>query len=315
MKMYFPLLLSAALLTVTGCEQPSPTQTGDTPAGAPASPPGEVVATVNGTVITQPVLQVYMQIRNAQKPGKPADRDSALDEIVSLELMRQEGISNGLGNNPMVMATLDQQMRTVLASAAIKDFLAKNPVTDEAAKQLYDEQVGGGEKEYSARHILLKTREEAVDVIGQLDAGGDFETLAREKSIGPSGKNGGKLGWFSPAQMVKPFSDATAQLEKGSYTREPVQTQFGWHVILLEDVRDVTPPSFDDVKDQLKLLLANQMLQAHIQELRTAASIEIATTGDAAPADAGAGMPEDDGTGNAAGSPDTGAEEAPAAAE
>ncbi|NOR40291.1 MAG: peptidylprolyl isomerase, partial [Gammaproteobacteria bacterium] len=85
----------------------------------------------------------------------------------------------------------------------------------------------------------------------------------------------GKLGWFAPGQMVKPFSGATATLETGTYTREPVETQFGWHVIMLDDVRDITPPPFDDVKDRLKMLLANQKLQAHIQEMRASADIQI----------------------------------------
>lgn len=299
MKTPFALILSASLLALAGCDQMQPSQTGGsagTPGAATASAvPGTVLATVNGTAITQPVFDVYMDIRNTQKPGIGANKDDVLEELISLELMRQEGVSKGLDAQPVVIATLDQQQRTVLASAAIKDFLASNPISDESVKELYDDHIGKPGTEYNARHILVKTQEEAAEIIKQLDGGADFETLAREKSTGPSGKNGGKLGWFAPGQMVKPFSDATAQLEKGAYTREPVQTQFGWHVILLDDTRESTPPAFDDVKDRLKLAAANQMLQAHIQQLRDSASVEItASTAEAAPAAEETTAPSDD---------------------
>jgi peptidyl-prolyl cis-trans isomerase C len=290
MKTPFALILSAALLALAGCDQMQTSQTAGESAGTaadiPAAPAGKVLATVNGSAITQAVVDVYMEIRKNQSPGKPVDEVTVLEELISMELMRQEGIENGLDTQPAVIATLEHQQRTVLASAAIKDFLANNPVTDEEAKEIYDNQIGKGGKEYNARHILVETREEATEIIQQLDEGGNFEELAKEKSTGPSGKTGGKLGWFSPAQMVKPFSDATAVLEKGTYTKEPVQTQFGWHVILLEDSREITPPPFEDLKERLKLLAANQRLQAHIQQLRQSASIEItAAAAGAAPAD------------------------------
>ncbi|MDH3900329.1 MAG: peptidylprolyl isomerase [Gammaproteobacteria bacterium] len=289
MKTSIALILSASLLTLAGCDQMQPSQTAGDPAGTadmPAATTGKVLATINGSAITQSVLDVYMEIRNTQNPNKAADEATVLEELISLELMRQEGISKGLNTQPAVAASLDQQQRTVLASAAIKDFLSNNPVSDETAKELYDNQIGKAGMEYNARHILVTTQEEATEIIKQLDNGGNFEELAKEKSTGPSGKTGGKLGWFAPAQMVKPFSDATAKLEKGAYTKEPVQTQFGWHVILLEDSREITPPAFEDVKDRVKLVAANQQLQAHIQQLRQSASIEItADAAGAAPAD------------------------------
>jgi len=290
MKTPFALLLSATLLMLAGCDQMQPSQTGGDSAGTPGAAtapavPGKVLVSVNGTAITQPVFDVYMDIRRTQKPGISANKDDVLDELISLELMRQEGIDKGLDTQTVVIATLDQQQRTVLASAAIKDFLASNSISDESVKELYDSQIGKPGMEYNASHILVNTQEEAAEIIKQLDGGADFAALAKEKSTGPSGKSGGKLGWFAPAQMVKPFSDAAAQLEKGAYTKEPVQTQFGWHVILLEDTRESTPPAFDDVKDRLKLAAANQMLQAHIRQLRESASVEIsASTAEAAPA-------------------------------
>jgi peptidyl-prolyl cis-trans isomerase C len=215
-------------------------------------------------------------MRNSQNTNpEGSDPQAVLNELISLELMRQESVSKGLNALPMVVAALDQQERTALAGAAIKDFMNSNPVSDEAAQELYDAQVGKSAKEFNARHILVETEDEAKAVIAQLDKGSDFSELAKEKSTGPSGSSGGKLGWFGAGQMVAPFSEAAAKLNKGEYTKEPVQTQFGWHVIILDDTRESTPPPFEDVKDRLKMLLANQQLQQHVEELKNSATIEI----------------------------------------
>ena len=272
------LPILAVLALAAGCDKlPS---AGQTDATAPANPApaveGVVIATVNGTPLTESVLEVYSTQRKSQGANADAsDQEAILNELIALELMRQESISKGLNAQPMVIAALNQQERTSLAGAAIKDFMNNNPVSDEAAKELYDAQIGKPGKEFNARHILLETEEEAQAVIEQLDGGADFSELAKEKSTGPSGSSGGKLGWFGAGQMVAPFSEAAAKLEKGEYTKEPVQTQFGWHVIILDDTRESTPPPFDDVKDRLKMLLANQQLQQHVEELKNSASIEI----------------------------------------
>ncbi len=272
------LPLLAALALVAGCDKlPSAGQTDATaPAATAPVVEGVVIATVNGTPLTQSVLDVYSAMRKSQSTNpEDSDQEAVLNELISLELMRQESISKGLNALPMVVAALDQQERTALAGAAIKDFMNSNPVTDEAAQELYDAQVGKPGKEFNARHILVETEDEAKAVIVMLDQGSDFSELAKEKSTGPSGSSGGKLGWFGAGQMVAPFSEAAAQLEKGEYTKEPVQTQFGWHVIILDDSRESTPPPFEDVKDRLKMLLANQQLQQHVEELKNSASIEI----------------------------------------
>jgi peptidyl-prolyl cis-trans isomerase C len=227
-------------------------------------------------VITQSVVDVYITQRKARQPTSDAgDRNAIIEELVSLELMRQEGLSKGLDSQPEITATLDQQQRTILAGAAINNFIQNNPVSDEQLRQLYDTQIGVPSTEYNARHILVETKEVAEQVIGLLDSGSDFAELAKEKSTGPTGKNGGSLGWFSSQQMVAPFSAAVATMEKGSYSKEPVQTQFGWHVILLEDSRESTPPPFEDVKDRLKMAVTNQQLQQHIQQVRESAQVEI----------------------------------------
>ena len=132
-----------------------------------------------------------------------------------------------------------------------------------------------GKTEYKARHILVKTEDEAKNVIAQLDKGADFAKLAKEKSIGPSGKEGGDLGWFSPDNMVKPFADAAAALKVGTYSKTPVHTQFGWHVIKLEDTRPVSPPSFDELKNQLMNSWRNKMISAYLDRLRSEANVKI----------------------------------------
>ena len=274
------LVLIASLATVSGCDQMQSgnrTETGSTAtATAAAAVEGVVVATVNNSPITQDVLDVYASQRKSQAGNEQSNSEEAvLNELISLELMRQDAVNKGLGAQPIVIAALDQQTRTALAGAAIKDFMANNPVSDEAAKALYEEQIGVAGKEYNARHILVADEETANGVIELLDSGSDFSELAKEKSTGPSGPSGGKLGWFGVDQMVKPFSAATATLEKGAYTKAPVQTQFGWHVIILDDVRESTPPPFDDVKERIKLLLANQQLQQYIETMKSNASIDI----------------------------------------
>lgn len=276
MNYRYLLPVFAALLIVSGCDQMQtalPTSQGS--GSSSAALEGEAIATVNGSKITQDVFDVYMGQRASKTNNAEADRATILNELVALELMRQEAVKKGLGNTTLVASTLNQLERSTLAGAAIKNFMDGNQISDEDARKFYDEQVGVPSKEYKARHILVKTEDEAKALIAELDGGKDFSELAKEKSTGPSGPSGGELGWFGAGQMVKPFADAAAAMEKGTYSKTPVETEFGWHVIMLDDTRDSTPPPFDDVKERLKLLLANKKLQDHINTLRESATIEI----------------------------------------
>jgi peptidyl-prolyl cis-trans isomerase C len=280
MNYRYYMLLLASIVAISGCDQMNPSlnpgsdASPDSAVSAPADS-GPVVATVNGSSITQGALDVYANQRKSKGAGDDASQETILDELIALELMRQEADNKGLTATPKVAATLNQLQRSTLAGAAINDYMENNPVSDEDAQKLYDEKIGTAGKEYKARHILVETEEEANTVVSLLDGGQDFSELAKEKSTGPSGPSGGELGWFGAGQMVKPFSDATAAMEKGSYTKTPVKTQFGWHVIMLDDTRESTPPPFDDVKDRIKMMLTNQNLQAHIETIKESASIEI----------------------------------------
>ncbi len=152
----------------------------------------------------------------------------------------------------------------------------KNPVSDKELRKEYDSKVAGANlKEYKARHILLKSEADAKSVIAELDSGANFAELAKSKSTGPTAKNGGDLGWFKPNQMVPPFAQAVSEMKKGSYTKKPVKTQFGWHVIKLEDERKLTPPKFEEVKEQIRSIKTNQKIQQYVIELRKKAKVDI----------------------------------------
>jgi peptidyl-prolyl cis-trans isomerase C len=157
----------------------------------------------------------------------------------------------------------------MLAQAVAADFIANNQATEEEMRAMYDEQVQlAPPTEFKARHILVATQGEAVELIAKLDGGADFAELAMENSTGPSGPSGGDLGWFPPERMVAEFSQAVQALADGAYTKTPVQTQFGWHVILREDSRESTPPPFESVRDALKQNVEGQKLQDYLESLR-----------------------------------------------
>ena len=149
------------------------------------------------------------------------------------------------------------------------DLLGKDPIKETEIKKVYKEKVAGANnQEFKARHILLKTEDEAKTVIAKLDTGTDFVELAKEKSTGPSAKSGGDLGWFAPGRMVPPFARAVAEMKKGNHSKTPVKTQFGWHVIKLEDSRKMESPKYDDVKKQIADSLNNQRVQEYVKKLR-----------------------------------------------
>ena len=172
-----------------------------------------------------------------------------------------------------MQAQLELQTRAILAQAVATDFVTNNPATDEEMQALYAEQIKlAPPLEYKARHILVETQGEAIAVISELEGGADFAELATQKSTGPSGPSGGDLGWFPPEQMVAEFSSAVVTLGDGEFTKIPVQTQFGWHVILREDSRESPPPPYESVTDVLKQQVEQQKLRDFIAGLRDTGS-------------------------------------------
>jgi len=236
----------------------------------------DIVATVNGTNITEWTLKRYASQRGLPPEiPKGQQRTAIIEELVNRELIYQDAVNIGIDKAPAIINEIAYQRTNVIASSMLNRSSDRFAVSDEDLKKEYESRKGElGGKELKARHILLKKEDEAKAVIAELDKGADFATLASKKSIGPSAESGGDLGWFSTSQMVKPFSDAANKLEKGSYSKTPVKTRFGWHVIQLEDSRLVNPPEFDDVKEQIRVSLQNKLIEVYINGLRDKAKIE-----------------------------------------
>jgi len=231
-----------------------------------------VLARVNGTPITRAEVRSLMA-----RQKQPVDEEQALQELINVELLYQQARKNGIDKDPAVQLEIKRTTEGLLASSYLKRYLEKLKIDEAALKARYEQEIKqsfSGQKEFKARHILLDSKEAAEDIIRQLDQGADFTELAKKHSTGPSGKNGGDLGWFKPEQMVKAFSDAAIQLKPGSYSKTPVKTQFGWHVILLEDTRPVEPPAFEAVRQQLTTRMTAEALRKHMEELRQQAKIE-----------------------------------------
>jgi len=197
-----------------------------------------------------------------------------VDQLINMTLAAQAAEKEGLEKDPKVKARMELIQTQVLAEAASQKYLTSHPSSESELKAEYDAQVAAMPKEYKARHILVDTNEKAEEIIAKLEAGGDFAKLATANSKDSSSKNGGDLGWFSPQTMVKPFADAVEALQVGQYTKEPVQSEFGWHIILLEDVRSPEVPAFDQVKSQVEMFSQRKKLQAYIDELRKNAQIQ-----------------------------------------
>ena len=232
-----------------------------------------VVATVDGTPITLGEMIVMKQAA-AQDPQMAEMGDAALYEIMLDQLIQQTAVAAAGRESAGVRAQLEIQRRNTLAAAAIAA-VAKAQPTDPEIQAAYDGLFAQAEPmtEYSAAHILVDSEEKAREIKAELDGGADFGTLAEQNSTGPSGPNKGDLGWFSADQMVAPFADAVKAMEKGQVS-DPVQTEFGWHVIQLNDTRMRDVPPLEQVRDQIGQMVLRDKVQAEIQRLTSAATVE-----------------------------------------
>jgi peptidyl-prolyl cis-trans isomerase C len=233
----------------------------------------ETVLTVNGVDVDSSVFDTYAESR-FQKPAMqatPEERALVEQELTDIYLLTTQPSAERFAEDPSIKAQIELQYRGTLAQAVARDYIESNPATEEEILAEYEAQLKmAPTQQYKARHILVDTQAAAADLITQLDDGADFQELARENSTGPSGPQGGDLGWFSPDQMVAPFSNAVSELEDGEFTKEPVQTQFGWHVILREDSRDNEPPTLESVRDTIKQRVEQTKFQNYIESLRAA---------------------------------------------
>jgi peptidyl-prolyl cis-trans isomerase C len=239
----------------------------------------KVVATVNGQTITEQDVSIAVSDLDQQFAKLPEEqrRAAALSAIIEIRLLAAEATAKGLDKDPEFQRRQAFLQQRALHSEVIEKEVASK-ITDEEIHKRYDTEIAAAPpvNEVHARHILVKSQEEALEIIKQLDGGGDFEKLANEKTSDPSGKtSGGDLGYFGPGQMVPEFEKAALALEVGAYTKEPVQTQFGWHVIKVEDKRAKQPPAFDAVKDQIRSVLLRDNYFALVKTLRAAGKVEV----------------------------------------
>jgi peptidyl-prolyl cis-trans isomerase C len=235
------------------------------------------LATVNNRPIPKAREEAWVkQLTQQGQQDSPQLREMVKQELIRREVFLQEASRRGLSEKPDVKFQLDVQRQNTLIQALMRDEMDKNPIKDADIQKAYDDQKAkAGAKEYRARHILVDQEDEAKSIIEQLKKGSKFEDIAKKSSKDPgSGANGGDLDWASPDGYVKPFSDAMTKLEKGKFTETPVQTQFGWHVIRLDDVRDTQFPPLAQVQGQIREMLQQQKVQAFAAELQKKAKIQ-----------------------------------------
>lgn len=236
------------------------------------------VATVNGVAIPEAKIDFFVkQLAARGQQDTPDLRAKLREDLIRNEIVVQEAMKKGLDKDAEVTSQIEMARTQILFGAFINDFLKSNPVSEAAMKSFYDTQVKAqfSGKEYHARHILVATEAEAKSILADLKKGKKFDDLAKNKSTDKgSGANGGDLGWSSPADYVKEFSDAMVKLSKGKITDAPVKSQFGFHIIKLEDMRDAKGPAYEEVKAEIQKELQNQMLQKLITDLRSKAKVE-----------------------------------------
>jgi peptidyl-prolyl cis-trans isomerase C len=243
------------------------------PKAAPATPAATAApaATSDKQLYSQGQYDVLLKERLAQGgQDSPEVRNAVKEELNTRELLAREAKKQGVDKNVDVKTQMDLASQTVLVRAYVSDWIRKNPVPEADLKKEYEAIKGQiGDKEYKVRHILVEKEDDAKAIVTELQKGAKFDELAKSRSKDPGSKDkGGDLDWNAPANFVKPFGDAMKATPKGKFTPQPVQTQFGWHVIEVEDVRDAKVPAYEEVKPQLQQRLQAQWLDKYFKDLR-----------------------------------------------
>lgn len=234
------------------------------------------IATVNGKPIPKAREDAWVeQLKKQGQQDSPQLRQQVKEQLIQREVFMQEVAKRGIAEKPDVKFQLDVQRQNELIRALMRDELARNPVSDADVKAAYEEQKKAtGTKEYKVRHILVESEAEAKDITAQLKKGAKFEDLAKKSKDPGSAQRGGELDWAGAGAYVKPFSDAMVKLDKGQMTDAPVQSQFGWHVIKVDDVREAQFPPLEQVAPQIREALSQQKMAAYAEQLRKAAKIQ-----------------------------------------
>ena len=251
-------------------EKPAKAEKSDRSLGAPSK------VAVNGVLIPQAYFEILARQAAASGRAGPEAPGAIREELVNREVLAQAARKKGIDKSADVSVAMELARQGVLIQAYFEDYVKANPLKDEDLKKQYEQiRAQLGDNEYKARHILVEKEDDAKAIIADLKKGGDFNALAKEKSKDPGSKdNGGDLDWGPAGRYVKSFGDALKALQKGQTTDTPVQTQFGWHVIRLDDVRPVKAPGFDEVKANLVQRAQQEQIAKLVQELRSKAKIE-----------------------------------------
>ncbi len=238
----------------------------------------KIIATVGEKPVYQSELDFAVTDLDPQFERLPVEqrRAAAFAALLDIKLIAQQAEAAGMGEGDLFQRRLDFLKDRALHNAFFQSKIAST-ITDENVRARYDKEVAATppEQEVSARHILVDSEEQAKAVVAELDAGKDFIELAKEKSTGPSGPQGGDLGYFTRGRMVPEFEEAAFKLEPGAYTKEPVKTQFGWHIIKVEDKRDTPPPAFEQVVEQMRRVLLQEQYVAVLEEAREKLKVEV----------------------------------------
>ncbi len=244
---------------------------------ANAADPAKPLAIVNGTVIPAEFGDLLRQQREAGgQSDETYDDDRIRDALVASELLAQEAVKKGLHKLPRVALIDEYQRKELLARAALEEYVGDNPLSDEMLKAEYERvKARTGDTEYRVRHILVPSEKEAKDIVAKLNRKkAKFEDLAKKQSKDASAGNGGDLGWIGPGGLVPEFAEAMGKLKKGQYTKSPVQTQYGWHVIQVDDTRSTKIPEFDEVRMRIAQQLQKVQIRQYLRELRATAKVE-----------------------------------------
>jgi peptidyl-prolyl cis-trans isomerase C len=244
-------------------------------AAAPAF--AQNIAVVNGTPIPKARVDALVeQLVHQGQQDSPQLQAAVREELINREILMQEAARRGIPTRADVKAQVAVAQQTVVLRALIEDFLKNNQPTDAEVKARYDALAkDAGGKEYHLHHILVDNEDQAKDLIAKIKAGASFEDLAKQYSKDPgSGKNGGDLDWSDPKAYVPEFAAAAEKLQKGQMTDTPVHTQFGWHIIRLDDTRDITPPPLEQVRPQIVQQIQQEKLQAFEESLRKNAKVQ-----------------------------------------
>jgi peptidyl-prolyl cis-trans isomerase C len=286
------MAVATTLLTLAGCDS------ANTPKAVPSANTA-VAATVNGSPINASLVDlVVKQQAEHGRPGGLELRSGVIDQLAMQLILAQEAVKLGLDKTPEVVDQTELAQKAILARAFVQNYTKNNPVSDDMVKAEYEKvksRITGNE--YKARHILVESDSEAKDIIAKLKRNPQaFETLAKERSKDSATKGtGGELGWFDPHAMAPAFGDAVSKLSKGQFTNEPVKSAVGYHVILLEDVREKQFPAFEQVKPSLQQQVAQENLKKLFANLKGQAKVEISSapvpttppTGQSGPAETG----------------------------